>query len=642
MEMMAQPVAWRSEGDILLRKKVIDQIRVILGQHQAHSPGQAGFPDFVKRLELVLYKSAASKEEYSDPRTLLERLRTVAQQLQQSQRVPAYPDEGYPGREAPFAQRDESAYRGSSYAIPPVRTASDLFTTLDDPSGLDLSPRRVSGFVAGPDAGPGHAALGGDKKGRWVSMMPPESKALMSSDISDDGFVSAINETWSTSGTSSAAFTGVSDSSLWLGDTSNLWYSDELELGPDHGVETHSGASLDSIPCTPQGFSNVPHPSTGSRCNPVPDLPRRASCPGGINRSPRIESMGLSPRMDGVNVTPHLSPRICEGEFLGPASTPQAWKTEDTAMWDATTGCQGPLGGQDVGQQMFTSGSQMCQSPSWASAAGACAGMGVERNITVMSGPTLVGYDEGLRTVTTQSGHPMAGQGINDGFGGVVPVRAPGGDSGASRIAQPLDYTGSLARQPNGLSGGAQAPASGSVAGVESSGGEFLKTEGQMRKYALRAKVDTKASDAKKGTFLGDIPENAVPAGSMAGMGMGGSDGQQGRQVAKNSMLPPCPAHSGTSVRDAPKFSLFPQRGMGEDSQDGIGTAGVKDELAHAYMCKRPVCSLMCNHLRLVIGHVKACSKRNPSCGNCRWLGLLLNLHARNCHNPQCPLPCCK
>ncbi|CAD7703628.1 unnamed protein product [Ostreobium quekettii] len=652
-------VSWRSESDFLLRKKVIDQIRAIFGQRQASALVHAGFPDFVKRLELVLYKSAASKEEYSNPVTLLDRLKTVASQLQSPRppAAPGFPQEGGflpPDLSTPFATRDDAAFRGTCGGQA-MRSASDVFMpALDDPSFLDPSQRPMPGFLGGPElpggVGHPHGALAGDKKARFMSMMQPEAaaKALMSSDMSEDGFVSHFGETWSTSGASSVAFAGAPDSSLLLGDPSQMWYSDELDMGPDHGMETHSGASLDSAPRTPQGgFSGVSRPAAGSRCAQIPDLPRRASCLseyGGISMSPCMDSVNLSPRVDGVTVTPHLSPRIGEGEFLGP---PHAWKQDEAAMWEVTASGQGPLAGrQDSSQQLFT-GPQLCPSSSWSDPTGTCGS-----SIGIMNGPTLVGYNDNLRTGTTQAMRPGPVPGLNNRFAGVVPVQGPPGRDLAAEasmpgITPPLEYSGAGVmggQQPAGtekLGTGLQVPVSDGRAGRDSMGEEFLKSEGQMRKYTLSRIAEAKAVEPKKCKLLGDIPENAVAGCSMPGAGADGCDSKQARQVAKNSMLPPRPTHSG-SPRDVTKFS-FPHRAIAEGSQEGMSSnSGAKDELVHAYSCKRQACSLMCHHLRLVFDHAKTCANRKPTCGNCRWLGMLLSLHARNCHDPDCPMPCCK
>ncbi|GMH32416.1 hypothetical protein BSKO_00250 [Bryopsis sp. KO-2023] len=75
---------WHSEEDMPYRRTILLEIYKLFQRSSevSHSPDwKQSFPSFVRRLELVLYLCGSSLEEYSDPTTVVKRLRSVAEHL---------------------------------------------------------------------------------------------------------------------------------------------------------------------------------------------------------------------------------------------------------------------------------------------------------------------------------------------------------------------------------------------------------------------------------------------------------------------------------------------------------------------------------------------------------------------------------
>lgn len=156
--------------------------------------------------------------------------------------------------------------------------------------------------------------------------------------------------------------------------------------------------------------------------------------------------------------------------------------------------------------------------------------------------------------------------------------------------------------------------------------------------------------EAKKAPLLGNIPENSVAIGDIPVVGLRPSDLQPTRQIPNKSMVLSHPSFSvGVSgvAGELQSWALSTrgpdeERKAPEDVKDSTNQMPARDELAHAYKCQKLQCSLMCHQFRRVFAHAKSCSVRKPACADCRWLGMLLSVHRKNCNEPGCPLPCCR
>ncbi|GAB4815528.1 hypothetical protein N2152v2_002574 [Parachlorella kessleri] len=76
-------VTWHSQGDSELRSTIIRQVYSLFAKRKPVLHDQGKLPDFIKRLEEALYKTAKSREEYADQSTLEARLLEVVRRVMQ-------------------------------------------------------------------------------------------------------------------------------------------------------------------------------------------------------------------------------------------------------------------------------------------------------------------------------------------------------------------------------------------------------------------------------------------------------------------------------------------------------------------------------------------------------------------------------
>lgn len=278
-----------------------------------------------------------------------------------------------------------------------------------------------------------------------------------------------------------------------------------------------------------------------------------------------------------------------------------------------------------------------------------------------MTGSTLVGYDDRLRSANAQPNRQVVISGVNDRSGGIVPVqlspsRSPA-DMGMLRTLEPNGAASLFGSQHSGVPDlervvqGAGMDMPESRMAIGSQGEQFMASDGSRMNYVLRSMADANVPETKKTPLLGNIPENSVAIDDLPVVGLRPGDVQQARQMPGKGMILSHPSFSVASsgvTGDLASWAMStggaPDDGrqVSEDVKVVSSQIPVEDELAHAYKCQKPQCSLMCHQFRRVFGHAKACTVRKPACRDCKWLGMLLSVHRKNCSVPDCPLPCCR
>eukprot|EP00237_Pycnococcus_provasolii_P002156 CAMPEP_0119202076 /NCGR_PEP_ID=MMETSP1316-20130426/31002_1 /TAXON_ID=41880 /ORGANISM="Pycnococcus provasolii, Strain RCC2336" /LENGTH=327 /DNA_ID=CAMNT_0007198249 /DNA_START=234 /DNA_END=1213 /DNA_ORIENTATION=- len=206
---------WQSDQDVMDRKALIQQILQLFRHRKPNVIREwcDKLPDFVRRLEEALYKSARTKEEYTDPNTLESRLQNVArrmvtrqasqatqpsagamsvagqppmvgqqQHMQQQMAPQQHAQAMYPSNAAPHGYAPPPHTGAIMQPQPGMQPMANGMAPQKDASAMAMAPTLQYGTMPHAPQQPGSAALMGSvarANSGGMSGPPPPQSAMM-------------------------------------------------------------------------------------------------------------------------------------------------------------------------------------------------------------------------------------------------------------------------------------------------------------------------------------------------------------------------------------------------------------------------------------------------------------------------------
>lgn len=567
---MLQEYMWQSEDDWPLRKGMVNEIRNFFAERNSRLVSEKAFPDFVKKLELVLYEHAKSEEEYVDRSTLLERLKVCAKRMSptSSPESNAPTDTSNLSGRTEIAVSDESSPEGgrtmatvgseqqqSSLAMSGLPSLQHNASVPPVPSRKRQSrpcKRRSESAVVNP-SGSGRCKLSptlvGENQQLWD--VPDARCAGVGCELLvDQRKDSSLNR--------SLSF-GLGGG---LQAPSIKTECETYTVGVGEQQLENFGPTKQEEP-TNQNSENVTHESEVPNCQPWECLD---------------STFEAGPLAGILNEEVFPEPDFSSGDlswlhddFLADKSFPCM------NAWEDMPELEEHIAASTVPQEIFPDPEIMASS----------------------SFGDFVNSADGLMPVNP----PVMDMAYAEpkGYHGVVPsnVMAPSIDPMSARphLAAPTGLTSLDVRESVGSLPSLPSLNSGFVPGMD------------MAPPVSHASPVPRGSDLLMPNLVSPRMSHLVPH-------------RTGKECHYSSL--------GVSPQIGPGSALFPDV-FPEDV----------DPLTHAYECRQYPCTTMCEQLKKLFNHARRCRNRSGNCSSCRWLGLLMSVHALNCKGKSCRLPCC-
>ncbi|CAM6125894.1 unnamed protein product [Calypogeia fissa] len=277
---------WHTDTDVALRRTVVENILQLFQKRRGPvtAEWQQKLPDFVKRLEEALYRSAITKEEYADQNTLESRLQTVAKRMTSgNQRAPQH------------GSQTMSSSLGNMMPTPGS-------TMIPTPGG-NMS---VSGVVSGMIPTPGSAGTMVPTPGAVGNMIPTPGgiSSMMPTPGHSNSMLPSMNNMMSSSGKVNNMMAPSGNGSMMMapGPSMNSMFAGSGNMIPTPGSSGNSLVSqqgMGGMRMTQNGHlgMSMGMPHGGSQMIPTPGLTTAQSI--GMNQA---SSPGLA--MPNATATP--------------------------------------------------------------------------------------------------------------------------------------------------------------------------------------------------------------------------------------------------------------------------------------------------------------------------------------------------
>lgn len=551
---------WQTQADWPLRKGIVNEIRNFFMEKKSRLVAERGFPEFVKKLELVLYENAKSQEEYIDKTTLLERLKVHANSLSPSNS----PMRGTPTDTSNVSGRTDVAVSDeSSPEVPPP--AATLKTESQELGVTGGQSSEVNVQQKVPPV---------------VSRKRPSRPGKRRSDSIVENPAAPIRCKLSPS------LMGDINKSVW-----------DIPPGNGLGDESVLAEQPKEMLCCglDMGLS-------GGKQAPV-KLEAQQQRVGG--EEPHAESHGSSTKQDDSSTQ-------SKGEQI--FDIPEVGKS---APWDCLNSSfdSDPLAGflndDDFLEPDFSS-----EDWSWLN------------DDFSLDKPNALDELQELEEHIAPSNIPQELKNPDEFF-----PPSPFGSFGAVDGPVPsrdfiMDSTYS---QPQAFHG---APST-----------QFSSMMSNHLPPPLPLGLDMGFDGLGVQESVGSVPSFLSPPVPIIDVGNVNPQVCPSRVSRGSSLLMPnlisprsshpTPFQPGKEIYNATQLPLM----AADPVADMLGKG--MDPLSHAYECQRYPCTTMCEQLKRLFYHARSCVDRSGECESCKWLGLLMSVHARNCKSKSCRLPCC-
>ncbi|GMH32211.1 hypothetical protein BSKO_00045 [Bryopsis sp. KO-2023] len=562
---MLHEFMWQSEDDWPLRKGMVNEIRNFFAERNSRLVSEKAFPNFVKKLELVLYENAKSEEEYVDRSTLLDRLKVCAKRLSPT----SSPESNAPTDTSNLSGRTEIAV--SDESSPEAGRTVATTRTEQQQSSLNMNGQSNIQRNMSTTAVPSRKSHSRPGKRRSDS--------------------AAVNP----SGSSRCKL-----SPTLVGENQMVWNVPDARcsgVGCDLLLDQRKDSLNRSLDF---GFSGGQH---------VPKIKAEGDTYGVGVGEQRLENFSLMKReeptnQNAENVTQEPEVPNC-----------QPWECLDSSFE------AGPLAGI-LNDEVFPEPDFSSGDLSWlhddflADKSFPCVNAWdevpeLEEHIAASTVPQEIFPDPEILAPSSFGDFATCAEGLLPTNGPMMDMPYP----------EPQVYQGVV---PPSLMTQTIEPVSRSMHPATHMGLTHLE---------VRESVGSLPSLTSAFVPGLDMMQPVSHAGIQRG-----SDWLMPNLVSPRTSQPsPYPTRkeyysssSGLSLQMGLDSTLFPDV-LPEEV----------DPLTHAYECRQYPCTTMCEQLKKLFDHVRRCRNRGGNCSSCRWLGLLMSVHAPNCKGKPCRLPCC-